>query len=69
MTAEAAAVMLEERARKETVPCAVICTICDGRADKGDLTLYSDFSGVGLYLQKDPLFLVAPWSSSEWSSY
>lgn len=46
--------MLEQLLDREFVPCAVICTICDGRAEIGDLTLHSDFSGVGLYLHKDP---------------
>lgn len=46
--------MLEHLLDREFVPCAVICTICDGRAEIGDLMLYSDFSGVGLYLQKNP---------------
>ena len=46
--------MLEQLLDREFVPCAVICTKCDGRAEIGDLTLYADFSGVGLCLQKDP---------------
>lgn len=46
--------VLENLLDRDFVPCAVICTICGDRTELNDLTLYSDFSGAGLFLADDP---------------
>ena len=46
--------ILEYLLDSDFVPCAVICTICGGRVELNDLKLYSDFSGMGLFLREDP---------------
>lgn len=46
--------MLEPLLDKGFEPCAVICTICEGRAELDGLPLFSDYRGIGLYLQTVP---------------
>ena len=46
--------ILEDLLDRDFVPCAVICTICGGRVELNGLNLYSDFSGLGLFLREDP---------------